>query len=123
MAGSAGRTQLFIQLEDRLHILFLSGSESGRSGVDQELGVFRPTVLIPGAAAHQQQIPGFAERQRGAANHVPIMIILGWITFNVEQCVGSRVDDIDHQLAHVPDRLKGRRRLGRHNSGKSREKR
>ena len=96
VAGGAGRVQWLVQVQNGLHIFFLSRFKSCLACIDHELRILHPLVLIPCAAADQQQIPGFGQSERRAANDVPVMIVFRRVAFDIKQRIGGRINDVDH---------------------------
>ena len=83
------------------------------NGVPGEGG--RVNDLVARPVIHHEQVSRFSQRQRVGPQHLPIVRVLGCVAVYIEDRVGRRINDIDHQLAHGAGRLKRRRRLRHRN--------
>src|SRR5688572_2639347 len=120
VARGARLDQALVDHHNALYIALLCRGVALGGGVEHQLCVRHPLLLVAGAAGHHQQVGGLSDHQRLAFEHCPFAVGLGRARFDVKQRVRCRVDDLDHQIAHGPDvtRRRPRRRGGLCESGR-----
>ena len=75
MTGDAGGVELLVEGEDGIHVFRARGLVCSGAHIDQQLGVFDSVALVPGAAAHHEQVSGFRQHQSAALNGAPLGIV------------------------------------------------
>jgi hypothetical protein len=87
VAGRARLVEPIAEGGDGLDVPDLRELERVGAGVEHQLGVGHPLVLIAGAAGHHQQVRGFGDHQRLAFEHRPFRVRLRRPRLDVEERV------------------------------------
>jgi len=113
VATRARGVELIVQRFERREILPLRRSIRRDAGVQHQLRILHPALLIARAARHHQQVRRFSQRQRLALKLVPFRLVLGLPRGDVEDGIRCRIDDLHHEVAHRARDLIRRPRLRR----------